>query len=85
MNLNNDGDDTAYKLSQRSQTAVQIVSNPPLPFFGQAGHADPVDSWRCSSQKRVMSRLIQVRQLQTNKSGFAISAINKYMLGSRYP
>ena len=38
-----------------------------------------------ASQKRVMSRLIQVRQLQMNKSGFAISAINKYMLGSRYP
>ena len=22
-----------------------------LPFFGQAGHADPLDGWRCSSQK----------------------------------
>ena len=30
--------------------------------FGQAGHADPLDGWRCSSHKRVMSRRIQVRQ-----------------------
>ena len=33
------------------------------PFFGHAGHADPLDDWRCCSQKRVMSRPIQVRQL----------------------
>ena len=33
---------------------------PDLPFFG---HADPLDGWRYSSQKRVMSRPIQVRQL----------------------
>ena len=33
---------------------------PDLPFFG---HADPLDGWRCSLQKRVMSRPIQVRQL----------------------
>ena len=32
-----------------------------LPFFGQAGHADPLDGWRCCSQNRVMSRPIQVR------------------------
>ena len=30
-------------------------------------------------------RQIQVRQHNTHESGFAISAINKYMLGSRYP
>ena len=36
---------------------------PDLPFFGHAGHADPLDCWRCCSQKRVMSRPIQVRQL----------------------
>ena len=35
---------------------------PDLPFFGHAGHADPLDGWRCCSQKRVMSRPIQVRQ-----------------------
>ena len=58
---------------------------PDLPFFGQAGHADRLDGWRCFSQKRVMSRLILVRQHHTNESGFAISALNKYMLGSRYP
>ena len=33
---------------------------PDLPFFGYAGHADPLDGWRCCSQKRVMSRPIQV-------------------------
>ena len=33
---------------------------PDLPFFGHAGHADPLDGWRCCSQKRVMSRPIQV-------------------------
>ena len=32
---------------------------PDLPFFGHAGHADPLDCWRCCSQKRVMSRPIQ--------------------------
>ena len=36
---------------------------PDLPFFGHAGHAVPLDGWRCCSQKRVMSRPIQVRQL----------------------
>ena len=36
---------------------------PDLPFFGHPGHADPLDGWRCCSQKRVMSRPIQVRQL----------------------
>ena len=35
---------------------------PDLPFFGHVGHADPLDGWRCCSQKRVMSRPIQVRQ-----------------------
>ena len=38
-----------------------------------------------SHKKRVMSRLIQVRQHHTNKSGLVISAINKYMLGIGYP
>ena len=33
-------------------------------FFWQAGHAAPLDGWRCSSQKRVISRLIQIRQAQ---------------------
>ena len=61
----------AVELSQWFQPAVQIVSNLPAPsiggpiyrFFGHAGHADPLDSWRCCSQKRVMSKPIQVRQL----------------------
>ena len=56
-----------------------------LPFLGQVGHVDPLDGWRCFPQKRMMSRLIQVEQHHTNESGFVISAINKYMLGSRYP
>ena len=33
---------------------------PDLLFFGHAGHVDPMDGWRCCSQKRVMSRPIQV-------------------------
>ena len=63
----------AVELSQWSQAAVQIVSNLPAPsngapkkkftVFWHAGHADPLDGWRCCSQKRVMSRPIQVRQL----------------------
>ena len=36
---------------------------PDLLLFGHVGHADPLDGWRCCSQKRVMSRPIQVRQL----------------------
>ena len=36
---------------------------PDLPLFGNAGHTDTLDGWRCCSQKRVMSRPIQVRQL----------------------
>ena len=62
---------------------MQIVSKHPggsngdrFTVLGQAGHADPLDGWRCSSYKQVMSRQIQVGQLHTNKSGFAISAIN---------
>ena len=67
-----------------SQAAVQIVSNlPDLLFFG--GKPAMRTRWMTFSKKRVMSRLIQVRQHQTNESGFVISAINKYMLGSRYP
>ena len=31
--------------------------------FGHAGHADPLDGWRCCSQKQVLLRPIQVRQL----------------------
>ena len=31
-----------------------------------------------------VSRVIQVRPPHANKSGFAISAIDKYKLGSRY-
>ena len=51
----------AVELSQRTQAAVQIVSNLPAPnnggpiyrFFWHACHADPLDGWRCCSQKRV--------------------------------
>ena len=54
------------ELSQRTQAAVQIVSNLPngglrFTVFGHAGHADLLDG--CCSQKRVMSRPIQFRQL----------------------
>ena len=82
----------AVDLPQRIQTVVQIVSKPIAPvmgswfsILGDGGHADPLGGWRSYSQKRVISRLIQVGQHQTNESGFAISAINKYMLRNRCP
>ena len=62
----------AVELSQRTQADMQIVSKlnshsqqwgPDLPFFGHAGHVDPLDGWRCCSQKWETSRPIQVRQL----------------------
>ena len=51
----------SVKLSQRTQAAVQIVSNLPAHsnggpiyhFIGHAGHADPMDGWRCCSQSLV--------------------------------
>ena len=52
----------AVELSQWTQAARQIVSNLPSNggliycFLGHAGHADPLDGWRCCSQKRVMSQ-----------------------------
>ena len=68
--------DKVYQTTQpTSGGAVTVVSSccancvepprprqwvPDLPFLG---HADPLDGWRCCSQKRVMSRPIQVRQL----------------------
>ena len=65
--------DTAYKrwschsglklLCKLCRTPPPPQWGPDLPFFGHAGHADPLDGWRCCSQKRVMSRPIQVRQL----------------------
>ena len=64
----NDTSLQAVELSQWTQAAVQIVSNLPAPsnegpIYRFFGHADPLDGWRCCSQKRVMSRPIQVRQL----------------------
>ena len=35
-----------------------------LAFFVQAGHADPLDGWRCSSQNQVISRLIQADNIK---------------------
>ena len=54
--------------AQQTQAAVQLCRTSPqwgpdLPFFGHADHGDPLAGWRCCSQKRVMSRPIQVRQL----------------------
>ena len=50
-------------------------------FFWTRWPWGPADGWRCT-HKSVMPRQIQVLQPHTNESGFAI---NKYMLGSRYP
>ena len=65
--------DTAYKrwschselklLCKLCRTSPPPAMGPDLPFFGHAGHVDPLDGWCCCSQKRVMSRPIQVRQL----------------------
>ena len=49
----------AVELSQRIQTAVCRNLPPPemgtrVTVFGQAGHADPLHGWLCSSLKRVM-------------------------------
>ena len=59
--------DTAYKRwschGKLKLLCKLCRTSPTLLFFGHAGHADPLDGWRCCSQKRVMSRPIQVRQL----------------------
>ena len=65
--------DTAYKrwschsgfklLCKLCRTSPPPAMGVRFTFFGHAGHADPLDGWRCCSQKRVMSRPIQVRQL----------------------
>ena len=64
--------DTAYKwwsCHSRQELLCKLCRTLPPPamgarftVFGHAGHADPLDGWRCCSQKRVMSRPIQVRQ-----------------------
>ena len=72
------------ELSQRSQTAVQIVLNLPAPsngdpiyLFWTSRPCGPAGWLALFSLKRVMSRLIQVRQHHTNESGFVISAIKQ--------
>ena len=61
----NVNEDDILRLQTTQPTSGGAVTANPndLPFFGHAGHADPLDGWRCCSQKRVMSRPIQVRQL----------------------
>ena len=55
--------DTAYK-RWSCHSGLKLLcklcrtSPPDLPFFGHAGHADPLDGWRCCSQKRVMLLLL---------------------------
>ena len=65
--------DTAYKrwschsglklLCKLCRTSPPPALGARFTDFGHAGHADPLDGWRCCSQKQVMSRPIQVRQL----------------------
>ena len=65
--------DTAYKrwschsgfklLCKLCRTSPPPAMGARFIVFGHAGHADPQDGWRCCSQKRVMSRPVQVRQL----------------------
>ena len=64
--------DTAYKrwschselklLCKLCRTSPPPAMGARFIVLGHAGHADPLDGWRCCSQKRVMSRPIQVRQ-----------------------
>ena len=68
-----DPNDTAYKrwschsglklLYKLCRTSPPPAMGSRFTVFGHAGHADPLDGWPCCSQKRVMSRPIQVRQL----------------------
>ena len=60
--------DTAYKWWSGHKLLCNLCKTfpPDLPICGQASLAEPLDGWRCFSQKRVMSRLIQVRQHHTN-------------------
>ena len=62
--------DTAYKrwsCHSGFKLLCKLCRTSPPPAMGARftvfGHADPLDGWRCCSQKRVMSRPIQVRQL----------------------
>ena len=77
----------AMELSQRSQTAVQILSN--LPSNGS-----PIYRWAsrsCGPAGWMALLLTKPGDVETNpgpttlnkESGFVISAINKYMLGNR--
>ena len=64
--------DTAYKrwsCHSRYKLLCKLCRTHPPPAMG-TGHADPLDGWRCSSYKRVMSRQIQVRQHHTNEFAF---------------
>ena len=51
---------TIQPTSGGSVTASPPPAMDPIYRFLNAGHADPLDGWRCCSQKRVMSRPIQV-------------------------
>ena len=65
--------DTAYKwwschsglklLCKLCRTFPPPAMGTRFTVFGNAGHADPLDGWRCCSQRRLMSRPIPVRQL----------------------
>ena len=59
--------DTAYK-RWSCHSGLKLLCNLCRTFSSptmgaDAGHADPLDGWRCCSQKQVMSRPIQVRRL----------------------
>ena len=50
-------------LCKLCQTFLPPAMGARFTVLGHAGRADPMDDWRCCSQKRVMSRPIKVRQL----------------------
>ena len=75
----------AMELSRRLQTAVKIVSKPPAPSNGGP------DLQPCGPAGLLVLLLIKADDVEinpgpttTHKQGFAISAINKYTVGSSY-
>ena len=64
-NLDWSEDDALWQEEENEESDVQSDvedTRDASVFWGQAGHADPLDGCRCFSQKRVMSRRIKVRQ-----------------------
>ena len=71
----------AVDMSQRTQAAVQIVSNIPAPSNGGPMYR----FWACRPCGPAGWLALLLTNAGDVESGFVISAINKYMSESRYP